>query len=1389
MALVGPLFVDWTSYRAAFEREASLALGQPVRVLGEADMQILPLPHLQFHSVHVGPDDQAPILVVDKFDVRIELFPLVKGQIEVVDMTLESPRLSMRLDEEGRFVWRRDAGNALELDAGKIRLNAVHIKNGRIDFEDKSSGRKGQVEKINGNLTARSLLGPYKTETTFVFKDQLYSLMLSSGLAAEAGVRVKSLLTPTELPVTLAMDGQISRGKDGRYHYVAKSDLHPVGGNGAGDVAPWQLSGKSDLTLSALVMPSFEFQHGAADNAYRLNGSGKIAFGVDPRFDLSLSSRQIDFDRSLGNGPNAPVDLKAGMEALATSLNKLPHPTMPGHVAFDVAGVILGGGILRDVTLDATFDRSVWQLAGLELDLPGQSHLAMKGRFAGLQADQMQEHVALSFDGDVSLRSDQPTALAKWWLRDQPSSGRLEPFAFVSRISMTPDRISLDELDLDLDGHRLTGRVDWLKSKAEGGKAKAVGEASGSLDMRIEAELLDLDALKGFGSLLLSTSVGKGVGNAAPLREIGLDISSDQLRAGSFQGRSLSARMRLAQGMIDIDELLIEDFAGARLSTKGTLRDLQGQPGGALEGALKAQDLAGLSSLVSNLFPDQPAAVWLSRVYDSFSPVDLSFTASAQDADKGLKLSLNGLLGGGAIHVSGSLRGLLQDWQTQPMTAQASLYNPNGRHILGLLGLDAMMLDMPALTASLSLDGTLSDGFKAEVALAGADATLRYEGTLGHDGSGGWQARGEATLAAKDLVPYLMTAGIPLTDPGLALPVDLSSKIALSGTDLSLHELKGAWDTQPLAGALAFKQDKAGRRVTGSLSLGDLDGIWLGETVLGPGRLTVTGPSWPDTAFLPSDEAGEAKDLTLDLAIKARSLELSAPYLFKQPEFSLIWRPDEVVVRDFSGLLAGGKISGGLQLQNVEGEALVKSHIKAEDVALAPFIWQRDGRAVADGRLDLSTTLQMQGRSLAGMMSGLSGDGTFALDQGRVRYVNPEAFAQVVRAVDAGLPLKENDIRSAFLAHMDAGTTDVDQLSGTFRIAGGALRATNIETDAGILQSRGNLMLDLSSQRMEADWSIKVEPDEADAVTGAQPEVGLVFRGALASPERIVDVAPLAGYLSIRAFEREVERVETLQADIMEKERMRRLLKVYGQQARARDAAAGEAAKKRALERQRAEEEARRKAEEEKQRVEEEARRKIEQERRAEEARKAEQERRAEEEARLKAEEARKAEEEARLKAEEARKAEEERLAREATDARQSEPANNRDDVIETRPLVDLTGESGQSSSPENSALSGQADETTPSSIDLLQDRADSQSGDPMEPVQNGPDEIYLTLPEKLGQLPRKPAVPPKPTVPPKSEQINLLPGFEDSPTDLRPGYNDLIEQLRQSPDRIIQLD
>ena len=41
-ALVGPYFVDWTSFRADFERQASAILGRQVTVEGEAEARCCP---------------------------------------------------------------------------------------------------------------------------------------------------------------------------------------------------------------------------------------------------------------------------------------------------------------------------------------------------------------------------------------------------------------------------------------------------------------------------------------------------------------------------------------------------------------------------------------------------------------------------------------------------------------------------------------------------------------------------------------------------------------------------------------------------------------------------------------------------------------------------------------------------------------------------------------------------------------------------------------------------------------------------------------------------------------------------------------------------------------------------------------------------------------------------------------------------------------------------------------------------------------------------------------------------------------------------------------------------------------------------------------------------
>ena len=1142
IALVGPLFVDWTSYRAAFEREATLALGQPVHVLGDADMQILPMPRLHFENVHVGPDEQHPILTVEKFDIGVELFPLVQGKIDVVDMTLKNPSLKLEVDEKGRFDWRQDAGKLWDLDMEKIRLNDVRVENGRVDFLDKSTGRSKSLVGLNGGLEARTLVGPYKIEAAFQLDGNPYSLMLSTGTAGEGGMRVKSLLTPANFAVSLAMDGTIQEGADERLHYIGTTNLTNAIEGLEASVTPWSLTGDSDLTASSLVMPKFEFSHGPVDQAYRLNGAGTIDFGASPRFDVVLSSRQLDFDRALGNGPNEPINLQEGIETLANALSRMPLPDMPGHIGFDVPGVILGGGVIRNLQLDADLVGTAWKIEELTADLPGQTIVSLAGMFSRQAGG---ERLRNGFEGQARIRSDQPLAFAKWWLNDAPSSGQLTPFDLSGQLLVRPEHIQVSDLDLSLEGDRATGYIDWYAG-VEGDDQK--GDA---LSINLKAERIDLDGVLGVGSLLLRNSTG----NKAPLRDISLDIQTRQLVSGSFEGNSLSAKLRLAKGGVEIDQLDVDDFAGATISARGLLEDLSGTPHGKIDGKISADDLEGLSALVKRLLPDQPVADWFVRSQAVMSPADLSFSLSGGNAGRGLTARLDGMLGGGKANLEGSLDGALDDWTNGDLDLALSVENADGRKLISLAGLGNGLIDLPALSASISLRGKLAEGADFAGRIKADDGAFAYDGTVQYtdNGRSPVKSQGTVTFRTDDLGPYLMAAGQALSNPAESLPVSLAADVSYQDGTLAIKGLEGQWNEQPVTADLTFGPRVNNRLISGTLDLGDMDGIWLGETVLGAGRLTSVGRDWPDLAFLaPVDEA-KALPLKIDVAVKARSLELAAPYIFLQPSFTLVWQETGLSVRDFKALLQGGQVSGGLDLDNVEGEAVLKSHLRIAGADLAPLVWEREGRSVAKGLVDVNLDVESQGRSMAGLVSGLSGTGTFALRDAILNYINPSAFAQVIRAVDAGMELKDDDIKKTFVSHMDAGSTEVSSVEGTFVIAGGALRANNIETDADILKSRGNLVVDLSNQTLNGDWSIKVEPAKEDAVTGAQPEVGLAFSGPLSAPQRVVDVAPFTGYLTIRAFEREVDRVEKLQADILEKDRMRRLLRLYREKAKHRE--------------------------------------------------------------------------------------------------------------------------------------------------------------------------------------------------------------------------------------------
>lgn len=76
----------------------------------------------------------------------------------------------------------------------------------------------------------------------------------------------------------------------------------------------------------------------------------------------------------------------------------------------------------------------------------------------------------------------------------------------------------------------------------------------------------------------------------------------------------------------------------------------------------------------------------------------------------------------------------------------------------------------------------------------------------------------------------------------------------------------------------------------------------------------------------------------------------------------------------------------------------------------------------------------------------------------------------------------------------------------------------------------------------------------SEAQSGAEPALRLDFAGPLATPGRTMDVSDVTSFLSLRAFERERRRVERLQANVLEKQRLRREVSLYKYVAVAREA-------------------------------------------------------------------------------------------------------------------------------------------------------------------------------------------------------------------------------------------
>lgn len=1264
-ALIGPYFINWTNYRADFEREASAILGRKVIVEGAAEARLLPFPSVTFSQVTVaGGPGGAPAMMVDKFSMDAELAPFLSGEFLIFDMRVERPRAVIEAAADGTIDWAVRPSSPIA--ANRIAIEKLTVTDGSIEIRHALSGRTHMLTAINADVSAKSLAGPWRLEGSLDADGVATSLSASTGVYEDGGrMRVRVRASPLAYAFTLDADGSVAKSKNG-LGYSGEFHLNEVRKKpadtptGAPQKAPppgYRLNGQFMLDNQQIDVAAFRFETGPLDQPYTADGKAALAFSAAPRFSIEAKGAQVQFDEAIGATEGTDLSLDERIAAFEQAVAGLPKPTIPGTVKIDLPAVVVGDTTIRDVRVAAEPAEGGWAVKSVGATLPGRTTLEADG-FLGTSG-------GFDFNGSLLLAVAQPSGFAAWFANDIDESIRRLPAAgFSAKVEMTGRRQVFRDLELVLGKARLTGEID--SRQPEG--------LDPSMSIKLDGGALDADGVAALGSLFVSE---KGVNRFA---DVDLDM---QLKAGPVETAGLSAgtvetALRLHGGTLDIDKLAIGGLAGASIGATGVVRDFPVNPSGSFDASLVAVDLAPLISLSSENFPDNPLLRQLRRRIGAFpglfSDSNLNIvTSTKRDAD-GIKLAtldLNGQAGGSALSLSTSLKGEIGDWRNASVSLSGSASNNDATALLALAGLQTLPLSIAGSgELTLQASGAPAGGLATTIGFRGEGMNAAFDGTTGL-GDEGLSAKGKVSLTAEDIEPWLLTVGVALPGLGSGMAVDLSAQADFAAKLLVLENIDGVIDESSIAGDLNAEIDQGMPRFTGALVVDSLALDPLAAIVLGEPSLVGDPGRWAAVPFTQKAAMPFAAkvDVSADTLI-AGSFTASAATL------SLQSNEDGLRVDDLNATYDGGRLTGNLQLKNNFGTGLVAAqlHLDGADISREPAL------AGITGSGDFSASLSGSGKSVEAIVASLSGSGTAALKAIKVEGINEAAFPELLKRADAlGRDIDASRVAGFVGEAVRTGSVDGGDVQIAFTVANGVLRAPSFTLGGDPAKLTTDLQADMNAATVDAKGALAFSAGE-DALTGSDPTVRFSLTGPIGDAKLALDSEPMAQFLTQRALEREQRRVEAMQAVLLEKQRLRREVRYYASLA---------------AERNRIEDEARQAAEEARAKAAEEARLQAEEEIRRKQAE--------EEQKRLDAEAAAKAQAEAQQKAEAAQKAleeaEKERLAAEARTAREAEEAARK--LEESTTPQQMAPPTPRSAPPRSETRSPAAAAPQPSPFDL----------------------------------------------------------------------------------------
>jgi large subunit ribosomal protein L24 len=1092
-ALIGPYFIDWSQFRPLFEREASRVIGMPVRVEGEIDARLLPVPSIRLRHVAIGARSDANNVNVEKLDVEFSLGDLMRGEWRANELTLNGLVLELGLDQRGRMNWASRSGG---FNLGALTVDKFHLT-GAVMLNDAASRTSLRLDDIIFTGEVRALAGAMRGEGVLKTGGVRYPFRVATGRTTDgAGQRVRLNLEPGARPLAADLDGVLHFDDamprfDGSLSISRPSP--PKSGTPVNLAdAPWRLAGKLKADPAAAKLEQAELVFGPDEIGLKFAGQADMRFGTSPRLRSTLTARQLDADRFLSHGGAAappPAELLANLRGLIAAAPPMP---VPAEFDVDVELVNVGTRPVQAIAIDLRADAKEWWVDRFEFRAPGSSRVAVTGRIS-------EPGDKASFAGSLTLEAGDPEGFALWLQGHSDNAYRTQkPLKASGDLVVTRERVAIEGLKAEIDGRPVEGRFSL-----------AAAEGKSRLDAALKAERLDFDSSAAF-----ARAMGGTLKTWPDQAALSLDIA--QLNVSGQAFKPVLARLAYNANAISLERLRIGDADGVAIDGTGSF-DRTAATGQMNLGATAAT-LDPLARLIAPIAPEfsrriaaVPAGagnVWVGLTLEVDKP---------QGERVGLRTSVD-------IHTP-QVKGVLTAAMTPPITAlrdfdtdalgrneaalTAKLTADRGGALLALLGLDnALAVGNGAAQFEASVTGLWNAPVKLKAKLTGNGLDAEIDGSAE-------PFKAERTGAVSLNVRQANVA--PLAGIGRSerapLPLTLASRVTLAGPKVTFDSLEGA---------------VGGARVRGKL------GFTFGDEIGVDGGIGADVIDIPTALLVAIGAAGHDSTEPLNRGllsgwrgrVEFSALRGTMPGGEFRP-FSGVLRNDgqALVLENLTAGLGGGKLQADLSARKSPDGVALTGRVQLEGVDGAAL--KHRGLAMPAGRVSARTSVSGQGRSAASLIGSLNGNGAVTIEQARIAGLDPRAFDAATRASDAGIARDDAKLAATVGPALAAGALTVPSAEIPFAIRDGQLRVSNttLTGDGARLSLSGGY--DIAADQIDVRAALAATV--TDNANIGRPEILVLLFGSPDKPNRTIDVAALSSWLGLRAIDRETKRLDAIE--------------------------------------------------------------------------------------------------------------------------------------------------------------------------------------------------------------------------------------------------------------------